>query len=149
MNIAALVNSDTPRAISISDGTLSNRVYIYYSTNNNIEAAIKVSGTDQAAFTANLTDSTLFNKIAIKYKENDFAIWVNGIEFDSNLSGSIFNANTLTEIAFDLGDGSNDLYGKTKELGYYDTALTDEELEYMTSYRTLRRMAEELNLNKL
>ena len=29
------------------------------------------------------------------------------------------------------------------------TPLTDEELEYMTSYRTLRRMAKELNLNKL
>ena len=149
LNIAALVNSDTPRAISISDGTLANRVYIYYSTNNNIEAAIKVSGTDQAAFTANLTDSTLFNKIAIKYKENDFAIWVNGIEVDSDLSGSIFNANTLTELAFDLGDGSNDLYGKTKELGYYDTALTDEELEYLTSYRSLNELVTELNLNTL
>ena len=149
LNIAALVNSDTPRAISISDGTLSNRVYIYYSTNNNIEAAIKVSGTDQAAFTANLTDSTLFNKIAIKYKENDFAIWVNGIEFDSNLSGSIFNANTLTEIAFDLGDGSNDLYGKTKELGYYDEILTDLELETLTSYRSLNELVTVLNLNEL
>ena len=149
LNIAALVNSDTPRAISISDGTLANRVYIYYSTNNNIEAAIKVSGTDQAAFTANLTDSTLFNKIAIKYKENDFAIWVNGIEVDSDLSGSIFNANTLTELAFDLGDGSNDLYGKTKELGYYDEILTDEELEYLTSYRSLNELVTELNLNEL
>ena len=149
LNIAALVNSDTPRAISISDGTLSNRVYIYYSTNNNIEAAIKVSGTDQAAFTVNLTDSTLFNKIAIKYKENDFAIWVNGIEVDSDLSGSIFNANTLTELAFDLGDGSNDLYGKTKELGYYDEILTDLELEYLTSYRSLNELVTVLNLNEL
>ena len=40
-------------------------------------------------------------------------------------------------------------YGKTKELGYYDTALTDEELEYMTSYRSLNELVTELNLNTL
>ena len=38
-------------------------------------------------------------------------------------------------------------YGKTKELGYYDTALTDLELETLTSYRNWVSMVNELNLN--
>ena len=40
-------------------------------------------------------------------------------------------------------------YGKTKEIAYYDEILTDEELEYMTSYRSLNEMVTELNLNAL
>jgi len=139
--ISALVNSDTPRAISISDGTISNRIYIYYSTSNGIEAGVKVSGTDQAAFSSTLTDSTLFNKIAIKFKVNDFSLWINGFELGSDLSGSIFTANTLTELAFDLGDGSNDFFGKTKQIQYYDSALTDSELETLTSWTSFSDMA--------
>jgi len=86
------------------------------------------------------------NKIAFKYKQNDFSLWANGIEVGASSSGAIPTG--LTGASFDLG-GDQPFYGKTKELGYYNTVLTDEELEYMTSYRTLRRMAKELNLNKL
>jgi len=149
LNTASLVDSDTPRAISISDGTISNRIYIYYSTSNGIEVGVKVLGTDQAAFSSTLTDSTLFSKIAIKFKVNDFSLWINGFEVGSDLLGSIFTANTLTELAFDLGNNSNDFYGKTKELGYYDEILTEEELEYLTSYRSLNELVTELNLNTL
>ena len=53
----------------------------------------------------------------------------------------------LTELAFDRGDGGEDFYGKTKEIGYYDTALTDLELETLTSYRNWVSMVNELNLN--
>ena len=49
----------------------------------------------------------------------------------------------------DLGNNSNDFYGKTKELGYYDEILTEEELEYLTSYRSLNELVTELNLNTL
>jgi hypothetical protein len=40
-------------------------------------------------------------------------------------------------------------YGSTKEIGYYDTILTDLELEYLTSYRSLNELVTELNLNTL
>ena len=99
--------------------------------------------------TSNCLNSTNFSKLALKYKENDFSAWVNGFEVLTGASGLTFSSETLNTIDFSRSDDTNHFYGKTKELGYYDTALTDEELEYMTSYRTLRRMAEELNLNKL
>jgi len=44
------------------------------------------------------------------------------------------------------GNGSNDFYGKTKEVGYYDAVLTDAELEALTSYTSFTNMANELNL---
>jgi hypothetical protein len=74
---------------------------------------------------------------------------VNGFKVDSQQSGSVsFNA-PLSELAFDSADGGSDFYGKTKEIGYYDEILTDEELEYMTSYRSLSEMLKELNIKAL
>ena len=146
-DIAALVNSDTPRAISISDGTLNNRVYMYYSTNNVLEVTIKVSGTDQASFSSTLSDSTLFNKLALKYKLNDFALWINGFEVDFDLSGSVFSTNTLDRLNLSYPNEIYNLYAKTKEIGYYNTALTDLELETLTSYKSWTSMVNELNLN--
>ena len=61
----------------------------------------------------------------------------------------LFSNGTLTELAFDRGDGAEDFYGKTKEIGYYDTILTDLELETLTSYRSLSELVTELNLNTL
>jgi len=82
-------------------------------------------------------------KIAAKYKQNDFAFWVNGFEVITVSSG-----NTPTNLnSLDLKGQGFDLYGKTKEIGCYDTALTDAELETLTSYRSWVSMVNELNLN--
>ena len=55
----------------------------------------------------------------------------------------------LNSINFNQGNDTQRFFGKTKEVGYYNTPLTDEELEYMTSYRSLNEMVTELNLNAL
>ena len=56
---------------------------------------------------------------------------------------------SLNVLNFDntIASGSNNFYGKTKEIGYYDAILTDLELEYLTSYRSWESMVNELNLN--
>ena len=102
-------------------------------------------------FTAAANVQTLsFNKCLIKYKANYFSAWVNCFEVGNESSGSTFTSGTLDRINFDIGyTSTNPLYGKTKEIGYYDTALTEEELEYMTSYRSLNELVTELNLNTL
>jgi hypothetical protein len=84
-------------------------------------------------------------KIAAKYKQNDFAIWVNGFEVITVSSG-----NTPTNLnSLDLKGQGFDAYIKTKEIGYYDATLTDAELETLTSYRSLNELVTELNLNEL
>ena len=55
----------------------------------------------------------------------------------------------LDQLRFSRKGGSIPFYGKTKEIAYYDEILTDEELEYLTSYRSLNEMVTELNLNAL
>ena len=73
-------------------------------------------------------------KIAIKYKVNDFSLYVNGSKLDSSNSGNVFSSGTLTELAFDDGGGSSIFNGNVKAVAVYKTALTDTELANLTSY---------------
>jgi len=141
--------SSPNQRIAISDGTTSNRILIQNvgSSSNRLQFYTIVNNATSTDFYTDLSDITLFNKIVFKYKINNFSVWINGFEVLTDTSGITFPNGTLTELAFDGGDGSNDFYGKTKELGYYNTILTDLELETLTSYRSWESMVNELNLN--
>jgi hypothetical protein len=134
--------------ISISDGTTANRLLIQNvnSTANRLQFYVIVGSSTQADFYTNLSDIKLFNRIAFKYKSNDFSVWINGFEVLTDTSGNTFSNGTLSELNFDGGDGNNDFYGKAKRIGYFDAVLTDAELEALTSYTSFTNMANELNL---
>lgn len=148
-DIAALSDDLTFRLISLSDGTTSNRLSLgYRSTSNAIYCEIRNANATQAFLITTINDIKTKSKVSVKYKENDFAMWVNGFEVSTDTSG--ITPINLSKINFDSGQQSGGyFYGNTKEIGYYDTALTDEELEYLTSYRSLNELVTELNLNTL
>ena len=144
-------NDSEYKSISLSNASSSvddNRVLIALQ-NSNLNANVRVGNVYQ--FNKNFALSTEnSNKISLKYKTNDFALWVNGFEVSTDTSVITFSNGILLKMQF--ADGrptTSHFYGKTKEIGYYDTALTDEELEYMTSYRSLNELVTELNLNTL
>ena len=146
-NIAANSNDGTSRQISLSSGSSStNKVsLIYTSTSNQIQAFIRAGGSISFNETITVSDLTNFNKIILKYKQDNFSLWINGFEVSTDASG---NAPTgLNVLDFDDADGTSDFYGKTKEIGYYNTILTDLELETLTSYKSWTSMVNELNLN--
>jgi hypothetical protein len=148
VNTAALADDGTNRMISISDGSTNNRLLIKYDNiSNRIEFFVFSGGVGEYSLIVTSLTATSNNKILLKYKQNDFQVWVNGFELDANTSGN--TPIGLSELSFDDGTGGNDFYGKTKELGYYDTTLTDLELETLTSYRSLSELVTELNLNTL
>ena len=131
--IAANSDDLTSRYISLSDGTASNRLFFYYtSTTNRIKAKVVVSDATVSSFSSDLSDITEFSKIGIRYAENDFSLWVDGVEVDTDTSGSVFSANTLTELAFDAGSGGSDFYGKTRALEVLPY-MSDEEMETLTT----------------
>ena len=146
-NIAALDNDLTNRTIGIL-GDSSNLIELAYrNTTNQIRALIKSSNVVAVNLQYSLSDITLYNKIVIKYKSNDCSLWVNGFEVLTDTSASMPSG--LIELNFNRFDGAEDFYGKTKEISYYDATLTDSELEYLTSYRSLSELVKELNLNTL
>jgi len=130
--IAALVDDLTFRSISLSDGTTSNRCVLRYGgTTNRVNVLISSEGLITFDNNFTLTEITDFNKIAVKYKQDDFALWVNGVEVVTDTSGN--TPIGLNELAFDVGDGGLPLYGKVKSVITFDTALTDAELTCLTT----------------
>ena len=94
---------------------------------------------------ANIVDGK--NKIFLTYNSGSSAkLFLNGIKV-LDFTGTIPTLSNLSELT--QGDRflNNKYYGNISEIGYYDEILTDEELEYMTSYRTWVSMVNELNLN--
>jgi hypothetical protein len=130
---SSLFDDSTLRIISVSDGSQNNTVQLYFdSSSNRIRGAVREgSGTYQCILDFNTSDTTNFFKVALKYKQNDFALWVNGIQIATDTNG---NAPTgLNTLNFDSGSGSNDFFGKIKNVQVYNTALTDAELIELTS----------------
>ena len=117
--------------ITLSDGTSSNRIIIGYFGGNSELYCQSIGGASAPTSMSFLvSDVTLNYKIAIKYKENDFAFWVNGVEVAVRSSGTVPSG--LSRLAFDSGFGFSNLYGKVKQLQVYDTALTDNQLIQLT-----------------
>ena len=133
--IAALASSDTNnplRGISISSGSTNNTIFIYYQAVLNRLSCILISnGATQFSNNTELFNVADYLKIALKYKQNDFALWVNGVEV---VTDTIGNAPIgLSELAFDNGVGNHKFYGKVKCVAVFKEALTDEELECLTT----------------
>jgi hypothetical protein len=132
--IAALVTSGENRVITISDGSSNNssRIQLYTNTNE-IEMRTVVGGVVQALERVAISNTLNFNKIAYKYKANDFQLYVNGSKLRFDTSGSVSAAGTYNAINFDDGSGSAIFYGKARDIRVYNEALTDAELISLTT----------------
>jgi len=138
--ISALANDGTIRRLAIANSAATGLHRIELSsTDNQVFGVTYISPSNQAAISYTMPDATTPFKIAYKYKENDFALWVNGVEVGVDPSGSVPTG--LVKINFDNGSGSNDFYGKTKQLMVFNEALTDSELEQITSWTSFSEMA--------
>ena len=140
-NIAALADDGTYRIISLSNGNVDNSTNIQYSgVSNQIRARIENGGLPQADITSTVTSQTLFHKIAVLYKSNQFELWSNGFKVGEDTNGT--PPSGINKLSFDRADGINDFYGKTKEIQYFDSVLDSEQLEQLTSWDSFRAMAE-------
>ena len=73
-----------------------------------------------------------YNKVAVKYKSGDYAVWVNGTEVITSSSTDISSVD-YTNLDFNFGGGSYKFEGKVKQLQVFKTALTDSELIALTT----------------
>ena len=130
--MAAFEDDDDYRYLGLNDGTDDNRVVIlYYLNNNRIRAVLSSGGVnfvDEYYTVSSLSD---FHKIALKWKANDFSLWVNGVERATETSVTVPVG--LSHLSFDKGGGTDIFRGKVKQLQVYKTALTDVQLAALTS----------------
>ena len=131
--IAALAEGGSYRIISLSDNTNNNKVVLFYDFNDNrFSYQVKVSGVSQSSAAINNVSVIQFNKFALKYKDNDFALWINGVEVATDTSGNVFPINTLNKLSFSDGNNSSNFYGKAKAVAVFPI-LTDAELQSLTT----------------
>jgi hypothetical protein len=131
--VAMLTSNPSDSTFQIDDGTFTNRVRIRFtSTTNQINGLLYdgSAGQPNINFTAN--NVTISNKVAVVYQVNQIDLYVNG-----------FKVGTSTGVAAPSGFNNFSLgtEGKAKQLIAFDAALTDEELEDLTSWDSFEEMA--------
>lgn len=120
-------------AIGISDGTNNNQVIFKFRNYiNTFYATVQSSnGSTRTDLNYTFSDLSATTKIAFKYKTNDFALWVNGVEVaTSNNANSPIGLNKLN---FASATDTEPFYGKVNALQVYKEALTDAELATLTT----------------
>ena len=128
---AALADDLTIRQVTLNDGA-TNTILIGYRTNSNrIYAQLISNNVSQAFISYDVTDITEFHKIALKYSTNSVHLWIDGVKRASDTSATMPTA--LTDLDLQGTTGSAQFYAKTKQVIYFNEALTDSELATLTS----------------
>jgi len=120
------------KRITLSDGTSTNRIIMGFDNQNNVTATV-FNGSNQAILGGNYTGKDQLSKYALKYKENDFSLFINGIKVAADTSGVTFPINTLTKLSFEDGNGGLDFYGNVEQFQVFTEVLTDEQLAALTT----------------
>jgi hypothetical protein len=123
----SFINGETSQGeISLSAGNSTNSIRIIF--NQSIGVWFYIQG--QVDYRSGISIYNN-NKIAFKYKNNDCSFWINGSKLSIDSSVTIPNGFITTQ--FDNGSGANPFYGKARSILYFNEALSDAELEYITS----------------
>jgi hypothetical protein len=146
-DISALANSGNGQIRINEQGVLNSVIMEFRDSGTTLRTYIFDGNATNQFFSETNINPNDNIKIALKYKQNDCSLYLNGFVTATDTTATM--PSNLNSLSFEQGDGNNYFYGKTKELGYYDEILTDSELEYLTSYRSLSELVKELNLNTL
>ena len=117
---------------AISDGTNSNRIIVgYIGADDDLYVTSFGGGSSPSLMRYDVGDIRTNHKIAFKYKANDFALWIDGVKRNTQSSGT--TPVGLNQLSFSSGAGGSRIYGNMKQILYFPTTLTDEELAALTT----------------
>jgi hypothetical protein len=117
-------------ALTVSDGTTSNRAYQLLVNNaTTFNTQVVKNGTTVVNITSSVTSVFTNNKISFGYKTNDFAISANGATVSTDTDGGIPTVNTLN---FALLNGTSPPNITIKKLAYYPIRVTNTNLQSLT-----------------
>ena len=131
-------------SIGLGSSLVTDRIGLGFQPNDTIYA-YKRGGSSAYWLPFKTVDITSLNKVALSYNTNDNHFWVNGFKIASNTT--IGDVSNITELEFEASYGLEEFYGNTSQVQYFNTALTDSELETLTSWASFIEMAQALNYN--
>jgi hypothetical protein len=134
-----LENFDTPQTeLTLSSGFSTNRItFLFYGSAfgnpNKIRFYLASAGSAQVDSVYNISYTfNQRNKIAFKYKQNDFKIYINGTQVFSDISGSTPIGLSRFDFA-QFGTTSGFIEGKINQAMVFNEALSDSELKTLTT----------------
>ena len=119
---AALTNvdGDLQKAVSLSDDTADNRLFIKYDdTSNKVEFIYRKDGINLAIVTLFDIQVLEVNSFTLAWDNQKIYTYVNGVFQEEKSISDTYSANTLNELSFDNGNNGLPLFGKTKQLRVY------------------------------
>ena len=128
--IANIANDGGVKAISLSNGTINQTIEFAYYGNNEYNFIVRNGGTTYN-FPSSLTDVTQMTKFAFAYKQNDFALYINGTQVNTSLSGNV--PSSMDRLQFDWANGGYGFYGNANTLSLWKTRLTNTQLAQLTT----------------
>lgn len=132
-NIKPINDGVQLKSISIADSTLASRILLRQDDDYTYRFYLLVGGVAKATLTANLDQALEWHKIAVRWKQDNVQIFLNGIEVATDTTVDLAGALDYDEFAFDNGGGSQQWTGSVKEAMIWDEYLTDEELIGITT----------------
>jgi hypothetical protein len=140
VEMSALANDGSLRRISVSDGTTSNRVHIYFSSvSNTINFILGSGGAIQVNVNVSVDDVTVSHRCAFSWKANDSKMYIDGVMVAEDLT--VITPIGLNQCSFNSTTNpiSNVFLGNTKEVTVLKSA--DANLMQLTGYQTYEEMA--------
>ena len=145
VEIEGFEDGNTSKYVSITDGggsPYTNSVCIQYRNDGNLR--VFHNGLDFAdAICIVDIDQTVNHKIAVRYKENDMAVYIDGVSQTIRASFVYQTISGLNELTFGQPSFAyiNPFYGKSRQVMVFNEVLTDSELENISSWTSFGEMA--------
>ena len=127
----------TPQWITLSEGNSDNSYIVirYSSSANTIQVRYKANGGSPVQISTTSVDRGNFNKVAFRWKSNDFSLWINGNLIETQTTWDIITANNLDRLRLSYPNASaiQEFFGKLKEIRIYDKYESDAEMAKLTT----------------
>jgi hypothetical protein len=118
-------------ANSVGANAYLNSIYLYQLPTAQLTCDVFVSGVLQASIVTSLSGLAVGrNKIAIAYKQNDFALYINGTQIGTDTSG---NVPTMSAFEINGADISSISNVETNAAALWKTRLTNTQLAQLTT----------------
>jgi hypothetical protein len=132
LDVYAQLNSADEQDISISDGTGNNRAIIRLTSSGTIRGIGVFGGNLEFNIGGSAYTTGTRYKIALAYKNNDVALYVNGTSQGTSSSTTI--SGTLSRLGFDVfTNGAQIICSPTNAVALWKTRLTNTQLAQLTT----------------
>jgi hypothetical protein len=130
------------RIIALSDGTTNNRITLIFNTASRFRLLANVSTSGQVDLSSSAQVSGIY-KVAVAYKENDYAFYLNGTQIGTDTSALVPACTSVFLGKIESSASTNFLNDRIRAAALYTTRLSNDVLAVMTNpvdYATFEEM---------